>query len=128
MNVFTFSGNLGADCRTNTVQQTAVCNFGVAVKSGFGDKEQTLWIDCEYWGKPAQGKLPEYLIKGAGVVVSGELGTRQHEGKTYLTCRVASLSLVGGKSEDRARPAAPQDGGTRQPPAGPDNFDEDIPF
>ena len=50
MNVFTFSGNLGNDCRTNTVSGQTVVNFSVACKSGFGDKAQTNWIDCALWG------------------------------------------------------------------------------
>ena len=98
MNVFTFTGNLGRECRTAN-NGTAVCNFAVAVKSGFGDKATTLWIDCALWGKQAESRLVDYLVKGQQVAVSGELGMREHEGKSYLTCRVSSISLVGGKSE-----------------------------
>lgn len=129
MNVFTFTGNLGKDCRTGNQGGTAVCNFTVAVKSGFGEKEQTLWLDCALWGKQAESKLPQYLTKGAQVAVSGELGTKDHEGKTYLTCRVSSISLVGGKRDDA--PSAPS---TARPtpaqsrPADFDNFDADLPF
>jgi single-strand DNA-binding protein len=125
MNVCSFTGNLGRDCKTNNVGGTAVCNFAVAVKAGFGDKEQTLWLDCALWGKQAESKLPQYLTKGAQVAVSGELGTREHEGKTYLTLRVASISLVGGKREDVAgtsNPSVPKS----EPAA--NNFDDDIPF
>jgi single-strand DNA-binding protein len=126
MNVFTFTGNLGKDCRTGNAGGTAVCNFAVAVKSGYGDKEQTIWVDCALWGKQAESRLPEYLTKGQQVAVSGELGTREHEGKTYMTCRVASISLVGGKRDEA--PAAPAQS---QPaaPAGPDmGMGDDIPF
>ena len=56
MNLFALTGNLGKDCRTNNVNGTAVCNFPVAVKSGYGDKEQTIWLDCALWGKRAEGK------------------------------------------------------------------------
>ena len=108
MNVFTFSGNLGRDVKTNDVNGTAVANFVVAVKSGFGDKEQTLWLDCALWGKRAEGGLVQYLNKGQQVVVSGELGSREYQGtdgttKTALTCRVNDINLVGGKPD-----AAPQ--------------------
>jgi single-strand DNA-binding protein len=130
MNVITVTGNLGKDCRTGNQGGTAVCNFTVAVKSGYGDKEQTLWLDCALWGKQAESKLPQYLTKGAQVAVSGELGTREHEGKTQLTCRVASISLVGGRRED-AHPAAASSAPAtpRQPkPSSMDDFDDDIPF
>jgi len=127
MNVCSFTGNLGRDSKTNTVGSATVCNFAVAVKSGFGDKEQTLWIDCALWGKQAESKLPQYLTKGAQVAVSGELGTREHEGKTYLTLRVSSIGLVGGKRDDvpAASQPVPVSG---QPAAGLDNLDDDIPF
>lgn len=132
MNVFTFTGNLGKDCRTGNQGGTAVCNFTVAVKSGYGDKEQTLWLDCALWGRQAESKLPQYLTKGAQVAVSGELGTKDHEGKTYLTCRVSSISLVGGKRDDA--PSAPSAPASARPApaqsrrADFDNFDADIPF
>lgn len=99
MNVFTFSGNLGSDCRIGNAGGTPVCNFSVAVKAGFGQNEQSIWIDCSLWGKRAEGGLPNYLLKGQKVMVSGELGTREHEGKTYLTCRVNEIDLAGGKNE-----------------------------
>ena len=125
MNVFTFTGNLGKDCRSGNQGGTAVCNFTVAVKSGYGDKEQTLWLDCALWGKQAESKLPQYLTKGAQVAISGELSTREHEGKTYLTCRVSSISLIGGKREDSA--SAPSTRRTNPAPAMYD-LDADIPF
>ena len=117
MNVLSATGNLGKDCNTNNVNGTAVCNFAVAMKSGFGDRAQTIWLDCALWGKQAESKLVDYLVKGQQVAVSGEMGTREHEGKTYMTLRVNQISLVGGKSEGGQAPA-PQNGGGKlsQPP------------
>ncbi len=142
LNVFTFSGNLGRDCKVNNVGGTAVCNFAVAAKSGYGDKEQTMWVDCALWGKQAESRLTDYLLKGKKVTVSGELGTREHEGKTYLTCRVNSIDLNGdsGSGSAGGYQAQPQQSqqavrGTnvQQPnPQGQQgqggDFDDDIPF
>ena len=114
MNVFTFTGNLGKECRTAN-NGTAVCNFAVAVKSGFGDNATTLWVDCALWGKQAESKLVNYLVKGQQVAISGELGMREHDGKSYLTCRVSSISLVGGKSENQGQQAQQQPAQHRQP-------------
>jgi single-strand DNA-binding protein len=132
MNIFSFTGNLGKDCRIGNAGGTAVCNFNVAVKSGYGEKAQTLWVDCALWGKQAESKLPDYLLKGQQVAVSGELGERDHEGKTYLTCRVSSVDLVGGKTESqpqqRQQSPAPQ-ANKPAPQAEPDfDFDDDVPF
>ena len=136
MNTFSFTGNLGGDCRTGNAGGTAVCNFSVAVKSGYGDKAQTHWVDCAVWGKQAESRLPEYLLKGQQVAISGELGTREHEGKTYLTCRVVSIDLIG-KRDDSGQPQQPQNRPAQQsqqarqnPPASDfdDDIDEQIPF
>ena len=135
MNLFILSGNLGRDCRVaSTKGGDTVCNFAVAVKSGYGDKEQTLWIDCALWGKRAEGKLVDYLVKGAKVTVSGELGqqegTGEHSGKTFLTCRVDKIELSGGKSDES--PAPKQSQSRQQAPSSApqnfDDFDDDIPF
>jgi len=128
MNVFTCTGNLGKDCEVNNVSGTSVANFSVAFKAGFGDKAQSIWLDCALWGKQAESKLTSYLVKGQSVAVSGELGSREHNGKTYLTLRVGSISVMfDSKSEGQApRQSAP----AQQAPAPmPDpNFDDGIPF
>lgn len=135
MNVFSFTGNLGRDCRVGT-GQTPVVGFAVAVKSGWGDKAQSIWVDCSLWGKQAESRLPEFLVKGQQVAVTGELGTREHEGKTYLTCRVSSVDLVGGRRDEQhqaPRQQAPQQRQaaqqhSQQPAPDYDSFDDDIPF
>ena len=129
MNLFAATGNLGKDCRKGT-GATAVVNFSIGVKSGYGDKEQTLWVDCALWGKQAESKLADYLVKGQKVAVTGELGQREHEGKMYLTLRVATIDLCGGKSEGGSQ-QAPAPRPTPQPKSQPEpDFDDglDIPF
>jgi len=137
MNCMCATGNLGADCRTNTVNGTAVANFSLAVKAGFGDYEQTVWLDCALWGKRAEGKLTEYLVKGQAVAVSGELGFREYQDRngndrTAFTLRVGDLTLIGGKDDGKtqAGDAEPvteeQPTGEHTPPA--DDLDDSIPF
>lgn len=111
MNVLTFSGNLGRDCRLSQTQSgTAVVGFAVAMKSGYGDNEQTVWVDCSLFGNRANSLAP-YLLKGQQVVASGEMGTREHEGKTYVTLRCNDVTLVGGKPAQQA----PQQGYQQAP-------------
>lgn len=134
MNLFAATGNLGKDCRKGNSGDTAVLNFSIGVKSGYGDKEQTLWVDCAIWGKQAESKLADYLVKGQKVAVTGELGQREHDGKNYLTLRVASIDLCGGKAEGGSQPAPRQQAPAAKPQqsqqgtSGPDSFDDDIPF
>lgn len=131
MNLLALTGNLGQDCRTNNVNGTAVCNFSVAMKAGFGDKAKTIWIDCALWGKQAESRLAEFLTKGQQVAVTGELSTREHEGKTYLQLRCNSVDLIGKKDDSTPAPSqpAPQQPATPQPtPQGAMDDDSDIPF
>lgn len=117
MNIFTFSGNLGRDAKTNhTASGQPVLNFTVAVKSGYGEHVKTNWVDCELWGKRGEA-IAQYLSKGSQVVVSGELSTREYDKQDGtkgfgLRCRVAEITLVGGKREPQGQaPGAPQSGG-----------------
>lgn len=136
MNVLTVSGNLGKDAVVRKAGDQSVAGFSLAMKAGYGDKAQTIWLDCSLWGKQAESGLIQYLKKGQFVVLSGELGTREHEGKTYLTLRVANVTL-GGKSE--AAPAQqqqsvqaprPASSAYNQAPAQPQAqyFEDDAPF
>jgi single-strand DNA-binding protein len=132
MNLFAFTGNIGGDVKVNNAGGTAVANFSVAVKAGYGDKAQTIWIACALWGKQAESKLVDYLVKGQGVAVSGELSTREHDGKTYLQVRVGTIDLVGGGKSEGGQSSAPQQSRPQQSQQGapkqPDAFDDDIPF
>lgn len=120
MNVFTASGNIGRDAEVRNAGGTSVAGFSLAVKSGYGDKAQTVWVDCSLWGKQAESGLVQYLKKGQFVVVTGELGTREHEGKTYITLRVNNVTL-GGKqdSQKSVQGQQPQQGYQQQPQQSP---------
>lgn len=119
MNVLTASGNIGRDAEVRNAGGTAVAGFSLAMKSGYGDKTQTIWLDCSIWGKQAESGLVQYLKKGQFVVVSGELGTREHDGKTYITLRCNSVDLGGkqdGGQQSQQRPAPQQQAQPQQQP------------
>lgn len=72
-------GRLTADPELRyTAQGTPVCNFRVACDSGFGDKKQTLFIDCVSWQKQGEA-CAQYLSKGSLVFVDGRLEERSWE-------------------------------------------------
>ena len=151
MNVFTASGNIGRDAEVRNAGGTSVAGFSLAVKSGYGDKAQTVWVDCSLWGKQAESGLVQYLKKGQFVVVTGELGTREHEGKTYVTLRVNNVTLGGKQDSQKSaqgqqqqqrqqqngyaqasggmqRPQQPQQQSQPVYNEPPMDFDDDIPF
>ena len=95
MNIACFSGNLGHDPSTKDVGQHQVTEFSLAVKSGYGERQNTFWVRCQMWNR---AKLAEYLSKGSRVVVSGELNLREFDKKDgsrgqSLELRVADLDL-----------------------------------
>ena len=104
MNLLAFTGNLGKDAEVKYLANgTPICEFSVAMKSGYGDKEKTNWVRCALFGKRAEGQLPQYLLKGAQVAVTGELELQEWEGQNgkgaALSVRVESLDLIGGKPQ-----------------------------
>ena len=99
MKAITVAGGITKDAEVRSTQGgDKVTGFSVAVSDGFGDAKRTLYFDCTLWGKRGES-LAQYLTKGSKVCVSGELSTREHNGKTYLTIRAEQVSLMGGKPE-----------------------------
>ena len=130
MNVFNCIGRVGKDAVERFTQGgKPVTGWSLAVDNGFGDNKQTIWLDCALWGERG-GKLAQYITKGSQLGVTGELGTREHDGKTYITLNVRDVTLVGGKPDAGGgeRPQRPATAQRRDPaPAKPANFD-DVPF
>lgn len=129
MNVLCLTGNLGRDAEVRQAGGSSVCGFSVAMTSGYGDKKQTVWIDCSLWGRQAEGQLPSYLKKGQQVAVSGELSTREYEGRTYLQLRVNTIDLIGKRDEGgQAAPQQQRQAAPVQQPVSGGFDDDDIPF
>lgn len=127
---------LGKDAATRYTQGgKAVTGFSAAFDNGWGERKQTVWLDCSLWGDRGV-KLAEHLTKGSQIVVEGDIGTREHDGKTYITLDVREVKLVDGKRDNQAqrqtgngtsRNNAPQS--QRREVAPMDDFDSDsIPF
>jgi single-strand DNA-binding protein len=142
-NVLSFTGTVGRDAEVRYAPSgLAVLSFTVANNVGFGEKQQTLWIQVTLFGKRAEGQLQNYLKKGQQVFVSGELTQREYQAKdgttkTSLDLNANIIDLIGRKSEASQPQQSYQPSGVReQPPvrqeASHDNFDvpydDDIPF
>ena len=134
MKSIVISGNIGKDAETRNLQGGAdsVTSFNVAVEDRQGKEKGTLWFTCSIWGKRGDA-LAQYLTKGSKVSVSGDLSTREHEGKTYLQIRADQVTLMGGNARDsegdgyqssRAKPT----GGAPAGGYGNDMDDAEIPF
>lgn len=130
MKSITIAGNIGKDAEVRrTTNGDEVASFSVAVEERAGGEKRTLWFDVSLWGVRGS-RLAPYLTKGGKVAVSGELTTREHNGKTYLAVRADQVTLLGGKPHDDV-----ENGARRRDPAGqaprdalPDDMDSEIPF
>jgi len=97
MKAITIAGRLTRDAELKTLNSgDQVANFAVAVDDRRGKDKDTLFFDCALFGKRGES-LSQYLTKGSSVTVTGDFGTRQHDGKTYLTVNVSDVTLQGGK-------------------------------
>ena len=123
------AGTLGRDAEYKESQSgKGRCSFSVAVNVGYGEKRTTQWIDVTRWGEGSRG-LANLLRKGSKVALSGEMSTREHNGKTYIQCRADHVTIQG----------TPQGSERREPDGSPghaggfgggfgDDLDDDIPF
>jgi single-strand DNA-binding protein len=126
MKTISIAGNVGKDAEVRRTQDgTAVASWSVAVEDRTGREKATIWFDVSMWGARGE-KLASYITKGTRVAVSGDLGTREYNGKTYLTVRADQVTLLGGgERRDEAR----RDDAYSPPPNAPaGDIDDVIPF
>ena len=122
MKIITIAGGVGKDAEVRRTQSgDPVAGFSVAVTDR---KKETTWFDVSLWGKRGES-LAQYITKGSKVTVVGELGTREHNGKTYLTVNASEIALQGGGEkrdyQDDYREKRPSNEGDR-------DLDSEIPF
>ncbi|CAB4132157.1 Ssb Single-stranded DNA-binding protein [uncultured Caudovirales phage] len=120
-NNFSAVVTLGKDAETRQAGSSTVTSFSGANNIGHGDKKQTLWIKCSVWGDRGS-KSAQYLLKGGQVWVSGELSTREYEGKTYFELNVSQFNFVGKKTDAQPSQVDPQNNQN----AG--DYNDDVPF
>ena len=124
MNVWTFTGRLGADGELRTTQSgEKVLGFRVANDVGFGERKTTQWVDCSIWGRRAEALAP-HLTKGKAVVVSGEVTIREYE-KRDGTRGAGGGGGYGGGGGGGGFGGGRSGGGA---PPKHDDLDDEIPF
>ena len=123
MNKLIISGRLTRDAEVRFIPSgTPVMSFSVANNTGFGDNQKTHYFDCSMFGKRAEGKLKDYMIKGQQVVVEGEVSLNQYQkkdgtGGASLNVFVNNVELMGSNQQAGGRPSESTS-----------NDDDDLPF
>lgn len=126
MLILTLAGNTGKDAEFKTTQDgKEFCSFSVGVSTGYGDRKATTWVDVTKWGKGAEG-LSRILRKGSKVTVSGEMSTREHNGKTYIQCRADHVTIQGTTQGSERR--EPDSSRGHAGGFGDDLDDDSVPF
>ena len=141
-------GNLGSDPETRAMPSGAyVTNISIATSESWKDKqtgeqkERTEWHRVVMFDRLAE-IAAEYLRKGSSVYIEGKLRTRKWQGKDgqdrYTTEIVANeMQMLGGRGggggdfdsgSSGGGSRGGQDSSNAPPQAGPDEFDDDIPF
>ena len=111
MNVFSLTGNIGQDAEIKeTSTGKVVVKFSMPVSTGFGDKKETNWINCSWFGDRA-AKVAQYMLKGSLVGVSGEFQPRKYNAKdgtekVSLDLNVRDVTLLGGRPSSEAKQVA----------------------
>ena len=124
MQIISIAGTTGKDAEYKTTQSGAeMCSTSVAVNGYANGEKTTTWYDVTSWGKGSEG-LARILRKGSKIACSGELSTREHNGKTYLQVRTNGITVQGTPAGGTDAPQEPQ-WSSRQAPV--DDLD-DVPF
>ena len=134
-------GNLTRDVQTKQIGGgTTVAEFGLAstrkFKTAGGEqREETLFVDCTAFGKPAE-IIAQYCEKGKPLFVEGRLKLDQWEDKTSgakrskISVIVENFQLLGSPNGGaKAASAGPAKPAAKTPVSDEQHFGgEDIPF
>ena len=120
-----------------TNNKTPVCSFTIAVNNGYGEKQQTDFINCVAWNKTAEF-VTKYFIKGRMIIIAdGRISTRSWEtqdSKRAYATEVVANEVNFGESKTSPQLNTPQT--AAQPPMQDDDDDftpldeedDDLPF
>ena len=118
-----------------TNNKTPVCSFTIAVNNGYGEKQQTDFINCLAWNKTAEF-VTKYFAKGKMIIVIGRIATRSWEtqdGKRAYATEVVANEVNFGETKS-SQLNAPQTAAQQSMQDDDDDFtpldeeDDDLPF
>lgn len=99
MNKVILNGNLVRDMEVRqTKGGTDVGEFTIANNVGYGDNQKTTFVKCTIFGARVEA-LEKYLVKGAGVLIDGQLEINNYESedktwKTFVNIVVDGLEIT----------------------------------
>ncbi len=140
INVVSLTGRLTRDLEIKyTPSGIPVGKFSLAVNRNKkrGDKwvDEASFFECALFGKSSEA-LAQYLPKGKQVALIGELRqerwtSQDGQNQSRIVVVVSSISLMGSKDDapvNKQQAPAPTRAPQQKQYAGPEEFDDDIPF
>lgn len=128
-------GNIGNDATVKDFNGKKYIAFNVAHSEKFKDAqgntvERTTWVSVL---KPGESNVVQYLKKGTGVYVSGDLSVKaytdsQRQTQVGVNCLAREVQLLpGGKREQNQQTQDASPSSTSSAPASPEG-NEELPF
>ena len=119
----------------HTNSGTPVTSFSVAINNGYGEKQQTDFVNCVAWNKTAEF-VTKNFTKGKMIIVIGRISTRSwktQDGKRAYVIEVTAQEVNFGESKSQQQANTHQT--AAQPPMQDDDDftpldedDDDLPF
>lgn len=104
LNNMTLQGRFTRDLELrHTQSDIAVCSFTIAWNERYGDKEQTLFLNCVAYRNTAEF-VEKYFRKGDQAIVEGKLTSRSYEKdgeKKYVTELIVDKVHFCGSKKDK---------------------------
>lgn len=105
MNKVNLIGNLVKDPELRyTKNNTPVASYTIAVNTGYGELQETTFINITTWGKSGEF-INKYFKKGQSIALTGRLKNKNYEsnGVKHYGMEVVTedLEFVGSKKEEQ---------------------------
>lgn len=104
LNNCTFIGRCTRDAEMQVIGQkgTSLVKWAIANNTGFGQYENTNFINCQMWGKRGEG-IMQYLKKGKQIAVAGVFENKKWTGNDGVqhdswTLTVEQVTLLADSS------------------------------
>lgn len=88
------NGRLTQDPKDFTTSKGDLTKFGLAVTSGWGKDEDTVFYDVAVWNDGLRQFAKAQLYKGAPVAVDGPGSVNSYEGKDRLQIKAENIGLI----------------------------------
>ena len=87
-----------------TKNNIAVANYTIAINDGYGEKQQTQYINISTWGKSGEF-VSKYFKKGQAIAIVGRLNNNNYEDKNgnkrYTTEVITEdIEFIGDKKQE----------------------------